>query len=391
MKIAFVTFEFPPLFIGGAGVYAMNITRELASRGHRVVVFAPALRDGAHEVPTHIGVQLHRVPINSKLPWAGLQFWLQLPQAIKRAEQNGQFDLVHFNGCSYWFAQRKLAKAPHIMTVHHLVHDTIDCCNEGYLSRIRDISGETSPILPYIERRGIEAVDHLIAVSDYTRRRIMDVYGVMPDKVETTHSAIDFNERTFSPEELDQTRARLGIPDLPIILFVGRVDDRRKGLDHLLQAFEKVSQTQRACLLVVGSGNQTVARRLAASLRIKRNVFFAGTVREDTLRKCYALCTVYVCPSRLEGFGLTLLEAMAAGKPVVATNVGSIPELVSAHNGSLVDSGDIDALSSRIGEYLAKPTLSQTKGAFNARDVRHRFHWEKTARATEQVYDRVAH
>ena len=77
-------------------------------------------------------------------------------------------------------------------------------------------------------------------------------------------------------------------------------------------------------------------------------IIFIGYVDEVTLKKFYSLCNVYVCPSRLEGFGLTILEAFAAGKPVVATNVGAIPELLQEKNGMLVEKEDISGMAKAI-------------------------------------------
>jgi glycosyltransferase involved in cell wall biosynthesis len=93
-----------------------------------------------------------------------------------------------------------------------------------------------------------------------------------------------------------------------------------------------------------------------------------------------------VCPSRLEGFGLTLLEAMAAAKPIVATNVGAIPELMTEQNGSLVDPGDISALANAICHCLENQEPSESIGAYNAMYVRRRFDWQTTALSTEKVY-----
>jgi glycosyltransferase involved in cell wall biosynthesis len=387
MKIAFITHTFPP-FAGstGSGIYAEHVVNELAKLGHEIVVFTPQTAREHDEPPKNGIVQIAPVRVSSTLRFPAVQFWLKLPHTIRRAEKQEPFDIIHFNGLCYSFAPRRLSKAPHVITVLHPVRDAIEHVNPRLSSRIKGLSAETNLIYPRIEKRAVKSADAIIAISDYTRRRIIETYAIQPSNIYTVLLATDISESAFSKEQLAKARSELALPTVPLVLFVGRVDDRRKGIDQLLCAFSDVLTKQQASLLVVGSGSQTEARRLAAALNIAKNVFFAGKVEESVLRKCYALCTVYVFPSRLEGFGLPLLEAMAAAKPIVATNVGSIPELMTERNGSLVDPGDISALANAIRQYLENQELSESIGAYNARYVRRHFDWQKTALGTEKVY-----
>jgi glycosyltransferase involved in cell wall biosynthesis len=387
MRIAFITHTFPP-FAGstGSGIYAEHVVSELAKLGHEIIVFTPRTARENDE-PTKNGiVQIAPVRVTSMLRFPAAQFWLKLPHTISYAEKDEPFDIIHFNGLCYSFAPRRLSKAPHVITVLHPVRDAIEHVNPRIISRIKGLSAETNLIYPYIEKRAVKSVNAIIAISDYTRRRIIETYAIQPSDIYTVLLATDIPKSAFSAEQLAEVRSELAVPKVPLVLFVGRVDDRRKGLDQLLYAFRDVLTKQQASLLVVGSGSQTEARRLAAALNIAKNVFFAGRVEESVLRKCYALCTVYVLPSRLEGFGLPLLEAMAAAKPIVATNVGSIPELMTERNGSLVDSGDISALAKAISQYLENQELSESIGAYNAMYVRRHFDWQTTALGTEKVY-----
>jgi len=144
-------------------------------------------------------------------------------------------------------------------------------------------------------------------------------------------------------------------------------------------------------LLVVGKGDQNKARTLAISMGILDNVFFTGFVDETTLKKCYALCDVYVVPSRLEGFGLTVLEAMAASKPVVATNVGAIPEIMKdKENGILVEPNDINSMSNAIYTILQSWMLAKNVGEDNIHFMKDKFNWEKNAKETDKLYMQLA-
>ena len=307
MRVAFVTFEYPPFIIGGAGVYATHVTEELAKLGHQVVVFTPAIGNTDNtEHPPGANLQVWHVPVREVIPFRALQFWINLPREIKKAEREGKFDIIHINGFSYWFLPKRLSAAPHVLTVHHLIRDAAENTGLDLSSRMKDLSGENGFLIPRIEKRAVKSVDKIIAVSNYTKDRILQTYHVPYEMVDVVYNGVDFDGYTFTQEDLDETGKQLGLPDLPVILFVGRVDDPRKGLDVLIQAFRRVLDEVDATLLVVGKGDQTTARDLAGPALDR--IVFTGFVDDITLKKCYALCDLYSCPSRLEGFGLTLLE-----------------------------------------------------------------------------------
>ena len=113
MRIAFVTFEYPPFIIGGAGVYALNVTHELAKLGHQIVVFVPDIAGVEYEKDLE-NIVFSKVKIKNKLPFNALQYWLHLPAEVKKAESENKFDIIHFNGISYWFLKQKISNAPHI-------------------------------------------------------------------------------------------------------------------------------------------------------------------------------------------------------------------------------------------------------------------------------------
>jgi len=387
MRVAFVTFEYPQFIIGGAGVYAAHVTEELANLGHQVVVFTPAIGGnigGSKHLPD-ANLQVWHVPVREAIPFKALQFWMNLPGAIKEAEKEQEFDIIHINGLSYWFLPRRLSTAPHVLTVHHLVRDAAENTGLGLSSRIKDLSGENGFFIPHIEKRALESVDKIIAVSNYTKDRILHTYHIPSEMVDVVYNGVDFDGYTFTREDLDDTRKRLGLPDLPVVLFVGRVDDPRKGLDVLLRAFRKVLDEVDATLLVVGKGDQTAARSLAGSALDR--IVFTGFVDDVTLKKCYALCDLYVCPSRLEGFGLTILEAFAAGKPVVATRVGAIPELLHVgENGILIKKEDFNSMANSIVHYFKKPQNCKANEIPPINSICKLFNWKKNARELEFVY-----
>lgn len=390
MRIAFVTFEYPPFINGGAGIYALNITQELCKLGHNVVVFTPEFYDIGSS-PSVNNLEIQKVPVYNKLPFKALQFWLRLPAELKKAECKHKFDIIHFNSISYWFLKKKLSKAKHIITIHHLVTDAIKYNNLSLISRIKDISGENGLIIPFIERRCLNSVDKIIAVSQFTKNEIVKYYYINSNNIEVIYNGIDLNGYSFTDDEILKTKKKLSITGSPILLFVGRVDDPRKDLHFLLNSIKKVLKDIDVTLLVAGKGDQTEARKLIDSLGISNNVIFTGFVDEKELKKYYALCDIYVCPSKLEGFGLTVLEAMIAGKPIIATKVGAIPEILEDKvNGILVESDNIASMSDAIIGLVQNKDLATSIGNMNAKYIINNFDWIKSVMKVEDIYYSVS-
>jgi glycosyltransferase involved in cell wall biosynthesis len=387
MRIAFITFEYPPFIIGGAGVYALNITRELAKLGHQVVVFVPDILGVKYET-TLANIEFKKIKINEKIPFKALSYWIYLPQEIKRQEINQKFDIIHFNGISYWFLKKKISAAHQVITIHHLVKDVTKSNNETILYRIRNFSEESNFFIECIERRCINSVDRIISVSEFTKNQIVNTYKIDPSKVFTIYNGFDLENFNCSKESLNsglKEKLETCIGKTQSILFVGRVNDPRKGLSILLKAFKIVLEHIDARLIIVGKGDQTEARSLADSLNIFENLIFTGFVEENELKYYYSLCDIYVCPSTMEGFGLTLLEAMAAEKPIIATNVGAIPEILEDY-GLLVNSGnEIELATAIVKTLLENKNANVTRGP----TILTKYSWTQAANELTYSYNHM--
>jgi glycogen(starch) synthase len=168
-------------------------------------------------------------------------------------------------------------------------------------------------------------------------------------------------ERWKSPPREDIVRRRLGF-DGPYVLYAGRLASN-KGLDVLLRAWSSMTpdQKQGSALVLAGAdwGVRSALEKTAGSLGIRAEVRFAGHLAEEEYRSAVAHAELLVLPSEWEAFGIVLLEAMAAGRPVVATRVGGVPEVVTdGQDGLLVPYGDTEALASAIARVLGDPDLA---------------------------------
>ena len=350
MKIAFVTFEYPPMIIGGAGVYAKNITIELAKLGHEIVVFTPFYDRREQKLPN---LHIHEVKIRINL-FKALQFWQKLPKEVKLYEScNGKFDVIHFNGLSYGFFKKRLSQSIHTITIHHPVKDSIESNGLNIFQRFRDISGENGFVMPLIESRCISIVDHIFSVSMFTKTQIIKQYGLNPDKIKVVYNGFDHMGLNISEKEIETIRSKYHLPKKNIILFLGRINDPRKGLDLLIESFKEFYDKIDVTLLVVGSGTPDIFKKGLPD-EILENIVFTGFVVDEEIKNLYALCDLYVSPSRLEGFGITVLEALSAGKPVIATNVGSIPEIAKVGHVCLVEPNKAHELAESIKNFFCQ-------------------------------------
>jgi len=284
MRIAFVTFEYPPFIIGGAGTYAEKVTCELAKLGHEIFVFTPQIDEFHKETINVPNLKIIRVHINGRLPFKALQFWLRLPEEIKIAEQNGKFDIIHFNGISYWFLKKKLVNAPHIVTIHHLVIDAIKSNNLSTVSRFKDLCGENSLIIPWIEKRCIHSADKIIAVSNFTKEQILKNYNIEPGKTSVIYN----------------------------------------GIDLLIAAYsELVKDMQDTKLAIVGpdDGYLSELKKQTTQLGIVDKVLFTGPLFKHDKLTAYVDADVFVTP-KFSGLPVTFIEACACGLPIITTTEG---------------------------------------------------------------------
>ena len=388
MKVAFITFEYPPFIQGGAGVYGYNLTKELARLGHEVHVITPRVAGYDKELVEE-GLFVHRLRFLNKPFLAAVSFWLSLRKEFPSLErQAGGFDIVHDSGLSGFSLSRKAAHSPRVVTVHHLTRTTLKATEASLFHRVRNLRGEIG-ISPLIEPVCIKQADQIIAVSQHTKHDIVKTYGLPESMIEVIYHGVRPEDYVVAEKEKVKLRSTLGINSQPMILFVGRLTTR-KGIDILLKALPQLIKEKEAKLIIVGSGNQKYYRGLAQSLGVSDNTIFLGHVPDDTLRLLFSTCDLFVLPSRLEGLGIVILEAMAAGKPVVATNVGGIPELIeSGQNGILIESNNEDELSSAIIHIASDESLAKTIGGNNVRKVRECYSWEVAAQKVERLYNEL--
>jgi len=196
----------------------------------------------------------------------------------------------------------------------------------------------------FVVRYLIKNADAIIAISNFVKKTLL-LNGFNPKKIRVIYTPVMVENRV-------ETQAK----DFPTILYVGRLDFE-KGVEFLLRALQQVRMKRGDVeLLIVGCGREEKKlHSLARDLQIEHCVEFLGRVSEETLNHLYSHSDIVVVPSIwAEPFGRVVVEAMMCGRPVVASNVGGITELVSPENGILVPPGDAPALAEAITSLTTK-------------------------------------
>ena len=235
--------------------------------------------------------------------------------------------------------------------------------------------------------------DRIIVLSDHVGRYVVEVGRAPREKIRRVYYGIDLNRPlALSRSAVRALRRELDLPpDGPFLLCVGRLDEQ-KGHPTLFEAMRSVlAQEPDARLVVVGGAQQSGAdyaaflRQLAANPDLDGRIIFTGE-RTDVPR-LMAACDLFVLASRWEGFGLVFLEAMASGKPVVATHVSAIPEVVlHEQTGLLVPPDDPAALAAAILRLCADPTERQRLGDAGYERVHLHFTADRMIDETLDVY-----
>ena len=220
-----------------------------------------------------------------------------------------------------------------------------------------------------IEREGMQKADRVIAVSQYTKRVIVEKYGINPDKISVVHNAVYPIPEGHKKE---------------IVLFLGRLTIQ-KGAEFFLKAAQKVKDFEPdARFLVAGTGDM-LPRLIgqAIDMGISDRVVFTGRLTDEEVRHIYGISSVYVMPSVSEPFGISALEAISAGTPTIVSRTAGVTE---AFNNCLkVDFWDTDEMANKIISLLRYDSLRGTLAREGKSEVE-LFTWDRVACRTIDVY-----
>ena len=348
---------------GGVQVHVRQLADALEDRGHTVLILAPGSGPSGDPAVRIVGRPV-RVPYGGTV--APISFSPGAWRRIRGAMRSFDPDVIHvhepFTPSTSMLAVLA-ATGPVVATFHaHLER-----------SRLMELAG---PVLRQVHRRIDAAVTVSSAAASFFRRVVRAPVEIVPNGVDVRMFA-----SPTSPAE--------GLPDGRLILWVNRLDPQ-KGFVFMLHAFEIVAaQIEDAWLVVAGDGRDRVALRSLPD-GVRRRIVPLGRVAHEALPRYHAAADVFVSPAvGQESFGIVLVEAMAAGVPVVATDIEGYREVVrDGVDGLLVPPRDPDALAAAIRRVLTEPDLAAALSAAG-RARAETFSWDAVLPRLEAVYGRA--
>ncbi len=383
MRIA-LTCNFSPWsrYRGGGQRSTHFLASALSRRGHRVsVVFTKPPWEPV-EVPPDLPYEVRWAPLlalrsTRNAPLRMLSA-LTVARALQRLMLEGrlegsELEVVHGQGEECALVPSRVA-APLILTPRY---PSYPAPPEGSAGRALAWLWHGKYRLLHRAARGAQLV---CPTSESSARQVGVYCGLGSHRIHVVPNGID---PTFF-EGKRQAGAHAG----PLLYF-GRLE-REKGIDTLLEAYEQLPHGRP--LLIAGEGTQRAwLRRQVEQRRLQGRVQLLGWQSARQLARLLSEASVAVLPSREESFGNAMLEAMAAGAPLVTTVVGSLPSIVSeGETGHLVAPGDAKALSHSVSELLRSRERAEAMGARARRHVAHRYSWLNVAERYERLYERAS-
>jgi len=397
LRMLMYGWEFPPFNSGGLGVACLGLVRGIGKQNADITFVLPKKLDldtPYAQIRYPVMPEMKTHAINSPLsPYLGTasytlaadgtpMYGTDLVSEVKRyGEYGGQLaanephDVIYAHDWLSFPAGIKAKKISGRPFVAHVHATQFDWASENGINQS----------IYEIEREGMETADRVIAVSERTKQTIVTKYGIDPQKVEVVHNGID--EATAPTPTASERLSALKEAGYSLVLFLGRLT-MQKGGDYFLDAAKQVLATHPKTLFVIaGSGDmehQLIEQ--SASLGIAGNVLFAGFLRGEEQHEAYRAADVFVMPSVSEPFGITALEAMRIGTPVIISKQSGVAEVAP---GTLqVDFWDTTKMALLITRVLNDHEL-RTELITNGKTIAETMTWDRAAAQVRSILDEM--
>ncbi len=408
MRIALLTYR-GNMYCGGQGIYAAYLAREWKKAGHDVHVIAgPPFPDLEDDIPLH-EIENENVFGLSLEDWAKendprrlltpLNLWelgvsrigvfpemqtfgFRLMRRWRELQEKHHFDVVFDNQCLSWglLGIRKMG-VPVVSVIHHPLHIDREADFAVDPRLIKKIK-RTLYFPLFMQQQVAPRLDKIVTVSEASRTEIEKYFGIPEKDVAVVYNGTD--AELFRPHPEVEKEADL--------IFIGRTEDRKKGIGTLLEALSLLPEHVTLKIIDGRIPENGLVPRLIERFGISGRVKFQDRFLEvDELVREYSTGKIAVVPSFFEGFGFPASEAMACGLPVIANAAGALPEVVGTDGtaGRLVPPRDARAMADAITDILSEPDKSARMGAAARERVQQVFRWDQAAAELVDVFEEV--
>jgi glycosyltransferase involved in cell wall biosynthesis len=358
LTVGIFTHDFFPIF-GGQGRHIYELYKQ--NQEHQkisMMIFSPS----KNTLPNHTNLY----PETKKSLLKNLAYSWKLHHSFEEIIKEKNLDLVHIHGGPGGLFLFKKLSVPTFYTTHHT-----------YWQQQKYISSQRWKYIFYLlEKKSYSFADQVISVSTDTQNILERYYN--QKKVTYIPNGISENKIVASPPN----------NGLKNILYVGRIDSR-KGIDFLIRTMTLIkTKDPQITLHVVGTGkDKDMLEKI--SKRQKLSVIFYDHISDEQLDELYKKTNVQVVPSVFEGFGISILEGMAKGIPIIATNVDGIKSIINHHHsGMLVPYGDEKMLATTIIHVLEDRTLQKSLVKNAYKELSH-YNWNSIYKTTVKAYEKM--
>jgi D-inositol-3-phosphate glycosyltransferase len=405
-RIAFISDHASPLAIlggvdtGGQNVYVAQLALHLAKQNHEVDIFTRKEDSAAEEIVNWMpGIRVIHIkagpedviPKEDLLPFMP-EFQRNMLSFIRRNRCN--YDMMHahfFMSALVALGIKRRLNIPFVVTFHAL----------GHVRRIHQGESDRFPAERLqIEAQAVSEADHIIAECPQDKDDLINYYQADASRISIVPCG--FSSEEFYPVNQQLARRILKLPDDEYILLqLGRMVPR-KGIDNVIRALGRLEKMgiKRIKLLVVGGKSENLEtaecpeynrlKKLAEDLGIAADVIFTGQRSRSHLKLYYAAANIFITTPWYEPFGITPLEAMACGTPVIGSNVGGIKySVINELTGLLVPPDNPSALAEAILTIVQDPALLDKFSTNAIKHVNERFTWEKVAGRIASLYSNL--
>jgi N-acetyl-alpha-D-glucosaminyl L-malate synthase BshA len=355
---------------GGSGVVATELGLALARRGFEVHFIAHSLPFRLREFSSKL--YFHEATPASYPVFEQAPYNLALTTKMVEVAENYDLDLLHVHYAMPFAASAYLARQlvlPRHLGVVTTLHGT-DITVVGL-----------EPAFFRVTKFSIESSDRVTAVSRFLKERAEESFGITRP-IEVIYNFVD--PRVFAPRK--RSTLRLAPPQTRVLMHASNFREV-KNIPAVIRIFAEVRKQLKSKLVMVGDGPEKAgAEHLARELGVSRDVLFLGN--QDCMEELLPLADIFLLPSSSESFGLVALEAMSAEVPVVASNIGGLPEVVEhGVTGFLHDPGHLAGFVASTLRLLTHDRLRRTMGRRGRRVARERFSVDEMVDRYIRVYD----
>jgi len=395
MKVLMLGWELPPHHVGGMGVACYQMCKELSYSGVDIefilpftakfdidfMKVTPAHDQTAEEFLQSGGVydaEWFTKKKSRKLAIGQLDLRQQhdrFAHNVAKLAESKEFDIIHAHDWLTFRAgilAKQITGKPLIVHVHATQFD-------------QSAGGYGNPLAREIENQAFAIADQIFAVSQHTKNVIVKHYGIAEEKIHVVHNSMEVSEDVDESANLHQYLELMKLCGYKVVVNIGRMTIQ-KGLTHLLEAAQKViEKNPKVLFLIAGGGEQQEELiRIAASYKISTNVIFESWVSGKKWRDSYRIGDVFIMPSVSEPFGLTALEAIGFGTPVIVSKQSGVGEVLQ--NCFKVDFWDTDKMADMVLAITEHSSLAHTMWLTSYHEYRSQT-WAKSARKMTDQYN----